>query len=111
MMNKNDCVSLATTLQLNSKYRNLKSKGKVLAFRLSHLPLRLPSVFLYSCMASVLDRWDVPVGVFPFNITVTLYLLCTGPDNPYFPHHRTLPLGLLEPNGTELAVQEVHRDT
>ncbi|XP_075891675.1 urea transporter 2 [Nelusetta ayraudi] len=66
-------------------------------------------VFLYSCMASVLDRWDVPVGVFPFNITITLYLLCTGPDNPYFPHHRTLPLGVLEPNGTELAVQEVIR--
>lgn len=111
MKNKNDCVSLATTLQLNSKHRNLNSKGKVLAFWLSHLPLHLPSVFLYSCMASVLDRWDVPVGVFPFNITVTLYLLCTGPDNPYFPHHRTLPLGVLEPNGTKLAVQEVHRDT
>lgn len=103
-------VSLAT-LQLNINHRLLESEGEVLVFGLSHLPHHLPSVFLYSCMASVLDRWDVPVGVFPFNITATLYLLCTGPDNPYFPHHRTSPLGVLEPNGTKLAVQEVLRDT
>lgn len=74
-----------------------------------HLPVL--SVFLYSGLSSVLDRWDLPVSVFPFNIAIVLYLLCTGPDNPYFPHHRTLPLGVLEPNGTQLVAVEVHRDT
>ncbi|XP_041821310.1 urea transporter 2 [Chelmon rostratus] len=76
------------------------------------LPVCLGSatcVFLYSALSSVLDRWDLPVAVFPFNITILLYLLCTGPDNPYFPHHTATPPGALDPNGTELIVVEVMR--
>uniref|UniRef100_A0A8C2WT78 Urea transporter n=1 Tax=Cyclopterus lumpus TaxID=8103 RepID=A0A8C2WT78_CYCLU len=65
------------------------------------LPVCL-GVFLFSGLSPVLDRWDLPVAVFPFNILIVLYLLCTGPDNPYFPHHLTLPPGLPEHNGTEL---------
>ncbi|TDG99855.1 hypothetical protein EPR50_G00198390 [Perca flavescens] len=64
-------------------------------------------VFLYSGLSPVLERWDLPVAVFPFNIIIVLYLLCTGPDNPYFPHHPATPPGLLEPNGTELIAVEV----
>ncbi|XP_030286178.1 urea transporter 2 [Sparus aurata] len=66
-------------------------------------------VFLYSGLSSLLDRWDLPVSVFPFNITILLYLLCTGPNNPYFPHHAVMPPGLLEPNDTELVTVEVTR--
>uniref|UniRef100_A0A3Q3X928 Urea transporter n=1 Tax=Mola mola TaxID=94237 RepID=A0A3Q3X928_MOLML len=64
-------------------------------------------VFLYSGLSSVFDRWDLPVAVFPFNIIIVLYLLCTGPDNPYFPHHRVSPPGTLEPNGTKIVLVEV----
>ncbi|XP_070849611.1 urea transporter 1 [Chaetodon trifascialis] len=64
-------------------------------------------VFLFSGLSPVLDRWDLPVAVFPFNITIFLYLLCTGPDNPYFPHHTVAPAGTPNPNGTELVAVEV----
>ncbi|XP_034712197.1 urea transporter 1 [Etheostoma cragini] len=64
-------------------------------------------VFLSSGLSPVFERWDLPVGVFPFNIIIVLYLLCTGPDNPYYPHHPATPPGLLEPNGTELIAVEV----
>eukprot|EP00064_Thunnus_orientalis_P020371 superscaffoldBa00005569_g20506 len=60
-----------------------------------------------SGLSSVLDRWDLPVAVFPFNIVIVLYLLCTGQDNPYFPHHPATPPGALEPNGTGLSAVEV----
>ncbi|KAM9335591.1 urea transporter 1 [Symphorus nematophorus] len=76
------------------------------------LPVCLGSatcVFLFSGLSPVLDRWDLPVAVFPFNIVIVLYLLCTGPDNPYFPHHTATPPGALEPNGTELIAAEVMR--
>ncbi|XP_042368599.1 urea transporter 1 [Plectropomus leopardus] len=76
------------------------------------LPVCLGSatcVFLFSGLSSVLDRWDLPVAVFPFNTVIILYLLCTGPDNPYFPHHRATPPGALELNGTELIAVEVLR--
>ncbi|KAM8899128.1 urea transporter 1 isoform 2-T4 [Spinachia spinachia] len=66
-------------------------------------------VFLFGGLSSVLDRWDLPVSVFPFNITIVLYLLCTGPDNPYFPHHPASPLGPTNHNGTELIAVEVAR--
>ncbi|XP_068612243.1 urea transporter 1 [Brachionichthys hirsutus] len=66
-------------------------------------------VFLYNSLSSVLDRWDLPVSVFPFNTVIILYLLCTGPNNPYFPHHPTLPPGALEPNKTDLIAAEVMR--
>ncbi|XP_034020938.1 urea transporter 2-like [Thalassophryne amazonica] len=68
------------------------------------LPVCLGSatcVFLFSGLFSVLDRWDLPVSVFPFNIVI-FYLLCTGPDNPYFPTHLGTPPGVLEPNSTQL---------
>lgn len=76
------------------------------------LPVCLGSatcVFLFSGLTSLLDHWDLPAAVFPFNITVFLYLLCTGQDNPYFPHHPAVPPGVLEPNGTKLIATEVIR--
>ncbi|XP_070786223.1 urea transporter 1 [Enoplosus armatus] len=76
------------------------------------LPVCLGSatcVFLFSGLSSLLARWDLPAAVFPFNIIIVLYLLCTGQDNPYFPHHPSTPAGALEPNGTELIAVEVIR--
>lgn len=89
--------------------------GKVCFFNSDHhllslTPLPISSVFLSSGLSSLLDRWDLPVAVFPFNIVIVLYLLCTGPDSPYFPHHQATPPGALEPNGTALIAEEVHRD-
>ncbi|CAN9509451.1 unnamed protein product [Ophioblennius macclurei] len=66
-------------------------------------------VFLFSGLASLFDRWDLPVAVFPFNITIILYLLCTGTDNPYFPHLPAVPPGALEGNVTELVALQVIR--
>ncbi|XP_033961911.1 urea transporter 1 [Pseudochaenichthys georgianus] len=66
-------------------------------------------VFLFSGLAPLLDRWDLPVAVFPFNIVIVLYLLCTGPYNPYFPHHPATPAGPMEINATELMAVEVLR--
>ncbi|KAG8006255.1 Urea transporter 1, partial [Nibea albiflora] len=76
------------------------------------LPVCLGSatcVFLFSGLSSLLDRWDLPVAVFPFNTVIVLYLLCTGPENPYFPHHPATPPGARETNGTELIAVEVMR--
>ncbi|XP_028285288.1 urea transporter 1 isoform X2 [Parambassis ranga] len=76
------------------------------------LPVCLGSatcVILFSGLTSWLDRWDLPAAVFPFNIVIILYLLCTGPHNPYFPHHAATLPGALEPNGTELIALEVIR--
>uniref|UniRef100_A0A673CH52 Si:dkey-183c6.7 n=1 Tax=Sphaeramia orbicularis TaxID=375764 RepID=A0A673CH52_9TELE len=64
-------------------------------------------VFLSSSLSSLLVRWDLPVAVFPFNLIFILYLLCTGPNNPYFPHHPAIPPGALEVNGTELSATAV----
>ncbi|XP_034073723.1 urea transporter 1 isoform X3 [Gymnodraco acuticeps] len=66
-------------------------------------------VFLFSGLAPLLDRWDLPVAVFPFNIVIVLYLLCTGPYNPYFPHHPATHAGPMEINATELMAVEVLR--
>lgn len=49
----------------------------------------------------------MPASVFPFNVVTVLYLLCTGPHNPYLPHHRVSPPWEPEPNGTTLAALEV----
>ncbi|KAI3376544.1 hypothetical protein L3Q82_016997, partial [Scortum barcoo] len=76
------------------------------------LPVCLGSascVFLFSGLSSVLDHWDLPVTVFPFNIIIVLYLLCTGPGNLYFPHHPAEPPGALDPNFPELVAVEVIR--
>ncbi|XP_013874528.1 urea transporter 1 [Austrofundulus limnaeus] len=76
------------------------------------LPVCLGSatcVFLSSGLSAFLDHWDLPASVFPFNIVFILYLLCTGTDNPYFPHHPAVPLGALDHNDTTLvAVQVIH---
>ncbi|XP_058480958.1 urea transporter 1 [Solea solea] len=66
-------------------------------------------VFLFSGLSSLMVHWDLPVAVFPFNIIIILYLLCTGPDNPYFPHHRIVPPGALDPNGTDIIALEMVR--
>lgn len=65
------------------------------------------SVFLYSGLSSLLDGCGVQASVFPFNTVTVLYLLCTGPHNPYFPHHRVTPPWEPETNGTDLVAVEV----
>lgn len=55
----------------------------------------------------LLDHWDLPAAVFPFNIIIVLYLLCTGTKNPYFPHNPVIPPGAAEPNDTTLIAVEV----
>ncbi|XP_041925689.1 urea transporter 1 [Alosa sapidissima] len=64
--------------------------------------------FLFSGLAPLLDRWDLPVAVFPFNMVIVLFLACTGPNNPYFPHNPAAPPGAPEGlNHTQLLVPEV----
>nr|XP_015801774.2 urea transporter 1 [Nothobranchius furzeri] len=73
------------------------------------LPVCLGSatcVFLSSGLSSFLDRWDLPASVFPFNTVILLYLLCTGSNNPYFPHHPAVP-GATGLNNTELVALQV----
>lgn len=70
-------------------------------------PFPVFSVFLFSGLSTFFSRWDVPAAVFPFNIIIVLYLLCAGPDNPYFPHHPAAPPGQLETNGTALFAGQV----
>ncbi|XP_077598416.1 urea transporter 1 [Stigmatopora nigra] len=65
------------------------------------------SVFFFSGLSPVLDRWDLPVAVFPFNIVIIIYFLCTGPDNPYFPHHLAVPPSWVPPNETALSATQV----
>ncbi|XP_007542814.1 urea transporter 2 [Poecilia formosa] len=76
------------------------------------LPVCLGSatcVFLFSGLTTLLDHWDLPAAVFPFNIIIVLYLLCTGTNNPYFPHSPVTPPGAVEPNDTALIAVEVIR--
>uniref|UniRef100_A0A8C1JRM0 Urea transporter n=1 Tax=Cyprinus carpio TaxID=7962 RepID=A0A8C1JRM0_CYPCA len=54
------------------------------------------TTFLSSSLAPVLDRWDLPVSVFPFNTVLLLYLVCTGTSNPFFPNHPAQPPGAPE---------------
>ncbi|XP_077355759.1 urea transporter 1 isoform X1 [Festucalex cinctus] len=65
------------------------------------------SVFFFSGLSPVLDRWDLPVAVFPFNMVIILYFLCTGPDNPYFPNRLAVPPSSVPPNVTALSAVEV----
>ena len=60
-----------------------------------------------SSKAPLLSRWDLPVSVFPFNTVILLFLSCTGPSHPYFPHHLAVPPGAPEPNATELSIVQV----
>uniref|UniRef100_A0A6Q2X7F6 Urea transporter n=1 Tax=Esox lucius TaxID=8010 RepID=A0A6Q2X7F6_ESOLU len=60
--------------------------------------------FLYSGLSPLLDQWDLPVSVFPFNTVLLLYLACTGPCNPYYPHHSVMPPGAMESNASQLSV-------
>ncbi|XP_076026881.1 urea transporter 1 [Genypterus blacodes] len=74
------------------------------------LPVCLGSatcVFVSNGLSSLLGRLDLPVSVFPFNTIIVLYLLCTRPDNPYFPHHVVLAPGVLHPNDTQLSAAAV----
>ncbi|XP_019718763.1 urea transporter 1 [Hippocampus comes] len=65
------------------------------------------SVFFFSGLSQVLDRWDLPVAVFPFNMVIVLYFLCTGRDNPYFPHRLAVPPSTVPLNATALSATEV----
>ncbi|XP_036407002.1 urea transporter 2 [Megalops cyprinoides] len=64
--------------------------------------------FLFSGLAPLLDRWDLPVSVFPFNMMILMYLSCTGTDNAFFPHHPALPPGAPEhSNSTQLDISQL----
>ncbi|KAF7657122.1 hypothetical protein LDENG_00032060 [Lucifuga dentata] len=76
------------------------------------LPVCLASattVFVFSGLSPLLDHWDMPVSVFPFNSVIVLYLLCTGPGNPYFPHHAITPPGVPDANNTKLSTAAMVR--
>ncbi|XP_060789939.1 urea transporter 2 [Neoarius graeffei] len=49
------------------------------------------TTLVHSGLTAVLDRWNLPVSVFPFNTVLLLYLACTGIENPYYPNHPVLP--------------------
>ncbi|KAJ8261607.1 hypothetical protein GJAV_G00156220 [Gymnothorax javanicus] len=63
--------------------------------------------FLFSGLSTLLDRWDLPVSVFPFNTVICLYLICTGVNNPYFPHYPATPPGELEDHNATLDITQV----
>ncbi|KAG5846216.1 hypothetical protein ANANG_G00147440 [Anguilla anguilla] len=63
--------------------------------------------FLFSGLSALLDRWDLPVSVFPFNAAILLYLACTGPTNPYFPHHPATPPGALQDTNATLHIPQL----
>ncbi|KAI5619902.1 urea transporter 1-like, partial [Silurus asotus] len=66
------------------------------------------TTFLHSGMAAVLDKWELPVSVFPFNTVLLLYLACTGIENPYFPNHPALRLGAaLSTNSTHVDIPQL----
>ncbi|XP_056124665.1 urea transporter 2 [Rhinichthys klamathensis goyatoka] len=66
------------------------------------------TTFLSSSLAPVLERWDLPVSVFPFNTVIVLYLACTGTSNPYFPNYPAQPPGAPEStNHTQLHVPQL----
>ncbi|XP_072315408.1 urea transporter 1 [Eucyclogobius newberryi] len=74
-------------------------------------PLLIPAclgsatcVLLFSSLSPLLDRWDLPVAVFPFNLTIVLFLLCNGPQHPYFPRHWAVPPGAEDVNATQLSI-------
>lgn len=74
------------------------------------LPVCLGSatcVLVFSSLSPLLDRWDLPVAVFPFNITIALFLLCTSPGHPYFPRHWAVPPGAVQVNATQLNALQV----
>ncbi|XP_065104756.1 urea transporter 2 isoform X2 [Paramisgurnus dabryanus] len=66
------------------------------------------TTFLFSGLAPILDRWGLPVSVFPFNTIILLYLACTGTSHPYFPNTPALPPGAPESsNLTQLHVPQL----
>ncbi|XP_067257986.1 urea transporter 2 [Chanodichthys erythropterus] len=66
------------------------------------------TTFIFSSLAPVLERWDLPVSVFPFNTVIVLYLACTGTSNPYFPNYSAQPPGAPEStNHTQLHVPQL----
>lgn len=70
------------------------------------------STFVSSGLAPVLDSWDLPVNVFPFNSVLLLYLACTSTNNPYYPNHPVLPLvAPLSTNTTQLNMQQVRKSS
>ncbi|KAM9500096.1 urea transporter 1 [Clarias gariepinus] len=66
------------------------------------------TTFVHSGLAAVLDRWDLPVSVFPFNTVLLWYLACTSPGHPYYPNHPVLPQGAtLSINSTHLDIPQL----
>ncbi|XP_043099673.1 urea transporter 2 isoform X1 [Puntigrus tetrazona] len=66
------------------------------------------TTFLSSSLAPILNHWDLPVSVFPFNTVIVLYLACTGVSNPYFPSHPSHPPGAPDStNHTQLHVPQL----
>ncbi|XP_067841436.1 urea transporter 2-like [Heptranchias perlo] len=57
---------------------------------------------LSSALASVMERWDLPVFTLPFNIAVCVYMAATGYNNQHFPQvliqPMTAPLNITWPD-------------
>ncbi|KAJ8382442.1 hypothetical protein SKAU_G00032200 [Synaphobranchus kaupii] len=58
-------------------------------------------------LGALLDRWDLPVSVYPFNMAILLYLCCTGTTNPYYPHWPTTPPGALQDTNATLHIPQL----
>ncbi|CAL8327168.1 unnamed protein product [Lota lota] len=85
-----------------SPWQGLLGTVGVLASMFTAVIIGQEGTFLSSGLAPVWDLRDLPVSVYPFNIVIVLYLLVTGPDNPYYPYYPAMPAGELQPNAAEL---------
>ncbi|XP_064197961.1 urea transporter 1 isoform X2 [Anguilla rostrata] len=94
-------------LLMHSPWQALLGLMGLLASTLTALIIGQDSTFLFSGLSALLDRWDLPVSVFPFNTAILLYLACTGPTNPYFPHHPATPPGALQDTNATLHIPQL----
>lgn len=103
------CLHVSLELQRKTLYMHTYVDTYTKSVTVRYLPLLLSlSTFVHSGLAAVLDRWDLPVSVFPFNTVLLLYLACVGIENPYYPNHLALPQGpTLSINNTHLNIPQV----
>ncbi|XP_078075647.1 urea transporter 2-like isoform X2 [Mustelus asterias] len=63
------------------------------------------SPVISSALASIMERWDLPIFTLPFNILLSVFMAATGHDNPHFPQVLIQPTpGPLNATWPELSV-------
>ncbi|XP_078075637.1 urea transporter 2-like isoform X1 [Mustelus asterias] len=72
------------------------------------LPVIVMSILcpvISSALASIMERWDLPIFTLPFNILLSVFMAATGHDNPHFPQVLIQPTpGPLNATWPELSV-------